>query len=196
MREAVRELVDEGLLIVRPYAGTQVIRLSPKDVHEIHSMRIGLESFAFGQAWAKRDAKFVAELDRRHHALIAVIDAPDEPASIASELEQHALVYETAAHELLIKIWSLLRGRLQLYWMAHHQAHGRLGPRRDSHVAYVAAVKESDLITMLNEVRRHMGQASERTEAFLLKSEGVDQTRTAGMGAYIKRNANPHRSGG
>jgi len=65
--------------------------------------------------------------------LLATIDAGDDRASIATELALHGLVYEASGHRLLQRAWHGLRGRLQLYWAAHHRAHGRRGPRRDSH---------------------------------------------------------------
>ena len=167
LREAMRELVDEGLLAVRPYAGTCVIDLSVKDLREIHSMRLALESFAFTEAWGKRGPSFNREIERRHSIFVAAIDSKDEAGSILAELELHSLIYETAGHELLAKMWSMLRGRQQLYWIANHMAHGRRGPSRDSHVGYVAKAQGNDLNAVLAEVKRHMRQGSELTEAFL-----------------------------
>src|SRR5687767_5448174 len=74
LREALRQLIEEGLLVTVPYTGTHVISLSVQDVHEIYSMRITLERFAFEQAWPRRDAAFRRELLRRNDALLASID--------------------------------------------------------------------------------------------------------------------------
>lgn len=167
LREALRQLIEEGLLIAVPYTGTHVIALSVQDAHEIYSMRITLERFAFEQAWDRRDAGFARELQRRNDALTAAIDAGDDGASILAELELHGLVYEASAHRLLQRAWQGLRGRLQLYWAAHHRAHATRGPRRDSHDRYVAAALGDDLAAMLREVSVHMGLGSEVTKAFL-----------------------------
>lgn len=173
LREALRELVDEGLLVATPYCGTRVLSLSLRDVREIHSMRVVLEKFAFELAWPKRDDGFRDELRRRHRALTAAIDAGDDPASIRAELELHGLVYETAGHGLLLRAWRDLRGRLQLYWAAHHRAHGTRGPRRDSHDGYVAAALGGDLAAMLREVEEHMRRGLETTERFLRAVEAA-----------------------
>ena len=167
LREALRQLVEEGLLVTVPYTGTHVISLSVDDVREIYSMRIVLERFAFEQAWSRRDAAFRQELLRRQAALTATIDAGDDAASIRAELELHGLVYEASGHRLLQRAWESLRGRLQLYWAAHHRAHGTRGPRRDAHDRYVAKAIGDDLAVMLDEVSRHMGQGAAQTEKFL-----------------------------
>ncbi|MCW5730994.1 MAG: GntR family transcriptional regulator [Alphaproteobacteria bacterium] len=167
LREALRQLVDEGLLVTVPYTGTHVISLSVEDVREIYSMRVTLERFAFEQAWQRRDAAFREEMLRRHRHLTAAIDAGDDRASILAELDLHGLVYEASGHRLLQRAWSSLRGRLQLYWAAHHRAHAIRGPRRDSHDSYIAAALGGDLPAMLAEIGEHMRRGAEQTEGFL-----------------------------
>ena len=165
LREALRQLIEEGLVVTVPYTGTHVAPLSVED--EIYSLRTALETFAFEQIWERRDESFRRELQRRNDVLIATIDAGDDRASILTELDFHGLVYEAAGHRLLQRAWHGLRGRLQLYWAAHHRAHGRRGPRRDSHDSYIAAALGDDLAAMRAEIADHMRRGVETTERFL-----------------------------
>lgn len=167
LREALRQLIEEGLLVTVPYTGTHVASLSVEDVHEIYSLRTALEIFAFEQVWERRDDRFRRELARRNAVLLATIDAGDDRASIATELALHGLVYEASGHKLLERAWHGLRGRLQLYWAAHHRAHGRRGPRRDSHDSYIAVALGDDLAAMRLEIADHMRRGAETTERFL-----------------------------
>jgi len=171
LREALRQLIEEGLLITVPYTGTHVISLSLKDVREIYSMRVTLERFAFEQAWDRRDQAFAVELRRRQAALSDAIGAGDENGSILAELDLHGLVYELSDHSLLQRTWKSLRGRLQLYWAAHHRAHNTRGPKRDSHDSYIDAALGDDLDAMLREIGEHMRRGAEQTERFLRKAE-------------------------
>ena len=167
LREALRQLVEEGLLVTVSYTGTRVVTLSVEDIQEIHSMRIALERFAFEQTWDRRDATFRDELKRRHATLTRSIDLGNDAASIEAELALHALVYEASGHRLLQRTWAGLRGRLQLYWAAHHRAHGSRGPRRDSHDSYVRRALGSDLDAMRAEIDVHMRRGLDTTERFL-----------------------------
>lgn len=167
LREALRQLIEEGLIATVPYTGTHVATLSVDDVGEIYSLRTTLERFAFEQVWTRRDAAFRRELERRNAALLATIDAADDRASIEAELELHGLVYDVSGHRLLQRAWAGLRGRLQLYWAAHHRAHGRRGPRRDAHDSYIRAALGDDLDAMRAEVEHHMRRGKQQTEAFL-----------------------------
>jgi len=167
LREALRQLIEEGLVVTVPYTGTHVASLSVDDVREIYSLRTALEIFAFEQIWERRDDRFRAELVRRNEVLIATIDAGDDRASILTELAFHGFVYEASGHRLLQRAWHGLRGRLQLYWAAHHRAHGRRGPRRDSHDSYIAAALGDDIAAMRTELADHMRRGAAITEDFL-----------------------------
>ncbi|MFZ5780716.1 MAG: GntR family transcriptional regulator [Pseudomonadota bacterium] len=167
LREAMRQLIEEGLLVTVPYTGTHVAALSVEDVREIYSLRTALEIFAFEQAWDRRDEWFREELHRRNAALLASIDAGDDRTSISTELELHGLVFEASGHKLLQRAWHGLRGRLQLYWAAHHRAHGRRGPRRDSHDSYIAAALGDDLDALRREIADHMRRGAAVTEQFV-----------------------------
>ncbi len=172
LREAMRQLIDEGLLVQVPFTGTHVVELSEQAVREIYSMRTVLERFAFELAWDRRDEHFRKEIQKRQAALIAAIDAADELECIRKELDLHSLIYEVADHQLLLEIWNGLKGRLQLYWASNHMAHGRRGPRRDGHDDFLAAALGDDWAAMENEIQSHMRRGGEVTERFL-KSRNV-----------------------
>lgn len=167
LREAMRQLIDDGLLIAVPYTGTHVVGLSLEDIREIYSMRVTLEIFAFELVWDRRDNGFRDGLLARHAELTRTIDAQDDAASIHAELQLHGYVYEASGHSILLKSWESLKGRLQLYWAAHHRAHGIRGPRRDSHDNYVATALGDDIEALRTEIRAHMARGGSQTEAFV-----------------------------
>lgn len=164
LREAMRQLIDEGLLVTIPYTGTRVVSLTTRDIHEIYSMRVNLEIFAFELAWRQRDQLFFDQLVSRNATLTRCIDDCDDVGCIEAELQLHSLVYETSRHSLLHRTWEGIRGRLQLYWAAHHRAHNMQGPKRDAHDTYVACASGDDLEAMRNEIRCHMSRGLEQTK--------------------------------
>lgn len=168
LREAMRQLIEEGLLVTVPYTGTHVVDLSVEDVREIYSMRVNLEIFAFEQVWERRGEEFHNELRSRHARLTRCIDDQDDVGSIEAELQLHGFVYEATGHKILIKTWESIKGRLQLYWAAHHRAHGIRGPRRDGHDSYVENALGEDFEAIRAEIRSHMARGGQQTEEFLL----------------------------
>ena len=171
LREAIRQLVEEGLLTQIPFTGTHVIELTAEAVREIYSLRTALEIFAFELIWERRDRAFRDELAARQAALIAAIDEGCEMECIRRELHLHSLVFETTGHELLLNVWRGLRGRLQLYWASNHLAHGRRGPKRDGHDPYLEAALGADLERMRGEIRDHMQRGAAATERFIAERQ-------------------------
>ena len=105
--------------------------------------------------------------------LTAAIDAGDDPACIEAELALHGLAYEAAGHGLLLDAWQRLRGRLCLYWAAHHRAHGRRGPRRDAHDDYVRHALGADLAPMRAELSAHMQRGLATVLRFIATEEAT-----------------------
>jgi DNA-binding GntR family transcriptional regulator len=172
LREAIRQLLEEGLLVQpRAWGGVTVAPLDARAAQELYTLRAALEIFAFEQAWPKRDRAFRRELHRRHAMLTAMIDAGDDAAAIGAELALHGLVYETADHALLLSTWEGLRGRLTLYWAAHHRAHGIRGPKRDAHDDYVRHALGDDIAPMRAELGVHMQRGLATVLRFIASKE-------------------------
>ncbi len=172
LREAIRELLDEGLLVQqRAWGGVSVAPLDADTVRELYTLRTALEVFAFEQLWDRRDAAFHAALRHRHAVLSAAIEAGDDTASIEAELALHGLVYEASGHGLLCSAWGALRGRLQIYWAAHHRAHGLRGPRRDAHDDYLRLALGDDLAAMRAELHDHMQRGLVTVLKFVMTQE-------------------------
>lgn len=164
LREAVRELVERGLLVSEPYKGLFVRSVTRADLEELYSLRTALEQFAFREAWPKRAPEALAELRRRNARLDAAIAAGDRPdLAIDLELELHSWCYELSGHRLLLETWQRIRPNLQLYFVLHQRAHGRAGPLREAHDRYVALACGDDLAAMLAHLESHMRQGLAKT---------------------------------
>lgn len=151
LREAIRELVQEGLLSGVPYAGTFVIDVTAKDVEEAYSLHRVLEAFAIETAWPRRDELFRAELDRRHDSVKRAIAEVDLTSQIENALCLHGLIYEWTGHSLLLDTWRRLAGRLQMFFALHQRARKEAVPAADLHEDYVRLLKGDDM----GAARRH-----------------------------------------
>lgn len=181
LREAMRQLVDEGLLVSVPFTGTRVVDISVQDINDIYAMRTCLEQFAFEQIWDQRNDAFKSELTQRKVALKDAIDRADDVGAIEAELDLHGLAYEHTGNRILLNSWTGLRGHLQMYWASHRRAHGTTGPKRESHDDYVELALGNSLRAMHAELRDHMRRGLETTKAFVearnkARPEKLDQT--------------------
>ncbi len=168
LREAIRELVDTGLLVSKPYTGIFVRGVTRRDVEELYSMRLTLEKFAFQECWNKRTQASFDDLHERNHRLTSVVDDNCDPhEAIERELVLHSWCYELSEHSLLQKSWNQLRPNLSFYFTIHQQAHERAGPQRDAHELYVTLACGDDLSAMLDHLTDHMRQGMRKALAAL-----------------------------
>ena len=167
IREAIRELVETGLVISLPYKGIHVRDITEKDLMELYSMRINLEQFAFKIAWNKRTEVSINKLLSLQNQLHYAVDLKLSQQAIVNELELHNWVYELSDHSLLIDYWKKIRPNLQFYFALHQRAHERLGPARDSHNKYVKLAQGQDLDLMTDYLNEHMQLGLSKVKKFL-----------------------------
>jgi len=164
LREAISQLVDQGLIESIPYTGTYVANITVTAIQELYSFRTELEQFAFKLVWGKRDDAFFNELDLQLKKLTQAVKDNDRSATIFEELELHNVVYKHCGHTLLQDTWQRLRGRLHLYFTLHQEAHNRAGPLISAHDKYVNLAKGESLEDMLDHVTEHMQQGYNKVE--------------------------------
>jgi len=170
LREAIRELVDIGLMVSIPYKGLFIREVTRKDLDEIYSLRTALERLAFQICWPARDANALVDLRRRRDVLQSTADSGTDPnAAILRELDLHGWCYELSGHKLLQQSWRRIRPNLHFYFAAHHKAHARTGPFPLSHDTYVKLASGEDLDAMLAHIEEHMRQGLETTVSFVEK---------------------------
>jgi DNA-binding GntR family transcriptional regulator len=89
LREAIRQLVEEGFLVTVPHTGTSVINLTVADVREIYSLHTTIETFPARLTWGRRTREFRRETVRRNNALAAAINEGASFAAMNAELKVH-----------------------------------------------------------------------------------------------------------
>ena len=168
LREAIRELVDIGLIVSIPYKGISVRSITRKDLEELYSLRTTLESFAFRLCWERRTPETLDDLRRRNAALVATVDDGADPAlAIDQELHLHSWCYELSDHSLLLKSWRRIEPSLKFYFSLHQLAHSRSGPLRQAHDVYVSLAEGPSLDAMLEHLATHMRQGFDVTASLL-----------------------------
>ena len=180
LREAMRELVQEGILTSIPYAGTFVIEVTAKDIEDAYSLNQVLDEFAIERTWPNRSAAFLAELDRRHEAVKAATRAIDTTLQIETALQLHGLIYEWADHPLLLDTWQRLTSRLQMYFALHQRARNEPVPSEDVHEEYVRLLKGKDMKAAQRYAREHIAHDFEELVAFARGLEARNAGKTSG----------------
>jgi DNA-binding GntR family transcriptional regulator len=112
VREALRDLATEGLILFDPHRGAVVQELSGEDLHEIYAIRMLLEPLAIRQAVPQVTDALLEQLRRLHKKMIA---EPHSAEWVDFNRIFHMAVLETAASPRLVGIIRSLQDASVMY---------------------------------------------------------------------------------
>jgi DNA-binding GntR family transcriptional regulator len=110
LREALRRLEQEGLLVTLPHRGTFVRDLSAEEVTQVYGVRFALESYAAQSAAARLTPDVLATLRARLDELAAAVDAEDFRQGVTADLRFHEAICEASGNRFLVDQWRSLVG--------------------------------------------------------------------------------------
>ncbi len=105
VREAIRQLESEGLLVCKSHRGTHVARVSPQDAREIFSLRAALEGLAVLLVVQSGHPELFDQLEPWLEAMQASVDAGDMAGVIQADFQFHETLCRAAGHQRLLSIW-------------------------------------------------------------------------------------------
>lgn len=156
LREAIRELSEEGLLLNKPYVGTYVVEVSEKTLTEAYDLRRVLERHAFDLIWGHRNDSYRRELLARHSALIDAAVSGDMLAEIGAEMTFHRFPYEFSNSGVLLEMWEMLSQKIRLGFTLYQKSIGEPVSSRNAHNKYVECALGDDLDAMRQEIDVHI----------------------------------------
>ena len=104
VREAIRKLELEGLVIMIPRRGAYVADLSIKDVAETFEIRLALEALAASLAAERITPEECEEMDRLLERIGESIRQNDVKQTAALDEEFHNLLYQASRNDRLVQI--------------------------------------------------------------------------------------------
>ena len=170
VREAMRRLVQEGLLTVTPRAGYTVATITDLDVDDVFQLRSIAEASAAELAAGRLDANVLARLE----ALCAIGYDPRVPESIVAYLrlnaEFHRLIAESSGNRRLCDLVAQLLDESQrmihLGMLRQPSSHGA----QREHTELLAALRDGKAEEARAVVTRHIGHARDIVRASLAPS--------------------------
>lgn len=158
LREAIRELIETGLVVNRPYAGTFVTEINEQILRDVYEVRRVIERQAYTSLWPHRDARFRAELQSRFDTMMAAVESGDLTEEIRTEAHFHGLAYERCGNHLMPAIWQQMTQKIQLGFAICQISHAPKVDFEENHHRFLELALGDDLAPMLEELDRHLGR--------------------------------------
>lgn len=160
LREAMRQLQQEGLVAAGPRGRLSVRTLDTQEILDIFSVRAALEALA---------VRTLAESDDRDEAVAVlrqVVEHMENTAGdslqerIEADLDFHRTLCQLSKNSTLLHTWKSLEGsiRMSFMWAGMDKAVGNM--RVDRHTALVDAITTGDPAQASEVVFAHMKEAA------------------------------------
>ena len=112
VREAIRKLELEGLVVMIPRKGAEVARITEKDLRDVLEVRSSLEELAAGLATERLDDGSREKIQEALDNFREAIQTDDNPKSADCDVEFHDAVFEATQTKRLIQIINNLREQI------------------------------------------------------------------------------------
>ena len=159
VREAIRKLELEGLVIMLPRKGAYVADLSVKDLTEVMEIRASLEGLAAGMASIRIDEAEIEELEVRALKFHKSIEEDNVDALILSDLEFHDAIFRASRNERLIQLNNNLREQVQRFREIYHKKVNKSKETSKEHYAIVEAISNREVDKAEKLARIHIENA-------------------------------------
>jgi DNA-binding GntR family transcriptional regulator len=165
LREALRQLAQEGLLSAGPRGRLSVRNLDEKEIRDIFAVRAALESLAARTLCELPDrAQAVGTLHRKIDVMEAAQDA-SLAERIESDMEFHRTLCRLTGNETLLHSWTSLEGSIRMSIMFAGLEKGVKNMSVDRHRDIIVAIETGDAALVRKTIREHMDTAADNLVA-------------------------------
>ena len=141
IREAIRKLELEGLVIMIPRRGAEVARITEKDLKDVLEVRTSLEELAISLACERISDVSVEALKEALKNFEAAINGGDVTKIAESDVAFHDIIFAATDTARLIQIVNNLREQMYRYrleYLKDYTTHDRLYKEHEEIVAAIA----------------------------------------------------------
>lgn len=167
VRQALRRLSIENLVVILPRRGTIVADLNISDLHKIFELRIEIETLAAKFAAERATEKQIDELDALIEQSEMLIQKGDNTQLMKADREIHMLIAEAANNEFLAETAERLYGHVQRLWNLSIAEITGLAQGFQEHKAMVKAIRQRDSEEASMLMRKHVSHFQEEINKVL-----------------------------
>lgn len=172
VREAIRRLEQEGLVVSLPHRGTFITRLTAQDAVEIFALRRLLESFAVRLAASRVDDPDLENLASIADAMVSASERGNRLERVSLDLRFHEQICVLSGYTQLHRLWSSLALK---FWLIYFDQRSHTGPdsvgRAASHFDLIELLRRRDSVAAVAWIESHIDVRAERAQAELAASD-------------------------
>jgi DNA-binding GntR family transcriptional regulator len=156
VREALRQLEHEGLVVSYPYRGAVVLGVSEEEIQEVLiPIRLTLERFSFTKALEQMDESDYAELAKEVWSMAEGAREDDLLRLVEADIRFHEFVLSRSGQPHTTQVWRSIAPRIRAYFFRYGLT-ADLSKIAVEHGQLLQAVQSGDRDKVLAAVERHI----------------------------------------
>jgi len=146
VREAIRYVEKEGLVVTVPYKGAQVAAFNEKDLKDIYDVRDALETLALKTLAADINDRKIKALETVVREMKKIAKKGDLQEIIDADLKFHHTICELSGNSVLTEAWLNMSNRLRAFIASGEALYGEDTPgvTLGTHYPVFDAIKAGD----------------------------------------------------
>lgn len=175
VREALRQLVADGLVIEVPNKGVFVKEFTLRDIDEIFDMRVMLETYAIQKSRKNLTAVRRQRLFELLEALEKSCAAGDMDRYVRSDEELHIRIVELGGNSLVESTYDRVRSMNQQFRVLSLTSHQRFEESMEEHRRLIHALAVGDVSTAEETLRVHLELARRTIKEQLIREQETEE---------------------
>lgn len=176
VREALRQLVSDGLVIEVPNKGVFVKEFTVRDIDEIFDMRIMLETYGI-----QKSRKNLTNV--RRQKLFELLDMLERSCArgdmekyVQADEELHIRIVELGGNSLVESTYDRVRSMNQQFRVLSLTSHQRFDESMVEHRKLIHALAVGDVVTAEEVLRVHLELARRTIKEQLMRSQTAEES--------------------
>ena len=163
IREAIRMLELDGLVIMVPRKGAQVAQITEKDLNDVLEVRLGLEELAVKLACERITEEELRSLYQASRSFEKLLETEtDDLQELAqADVAFHDVIYQATNNERLIQLLNNLREQMYRYRIEYLKDVKSRRSLVEEHDALYERMKKRDLTGAQKMIREHIERQQE-----------------------------------
>lgn len=174
IREAIRKLEREGLVIMVPRKGAEVAGISEKMLRDVLEVRMTLEKLALRLAFKRQGTDLIEKLEAAEQAFQDAIEGEKLIDMAEADEHFHFLIYEAADNDKLRELLNSLKENMYRYRLEYLKDENYRRSLMEEHNAIIEAFRANDLEKGLEVTDTHIAN-QERAVIGRVRQENLER---------------------
>lgn len=168
IREAIRYLEKEGIVVTTPFKGSYVCHFDVKDLEELYTLRSALEELAIRILMEKITSQDIEKLESVLKAMEQAVYKRKIGAR-SEDIRFHQTICELSGHRRLLEVWLTLQDQVRLFIAMEEESYRGRDQLLKVHYPLMEAIKSGDSLVAEKCIRDHIAEALQIIKEVLRK---------------------------